>query len=456
MTPLTPAGSRAATPDGVVRRLLHRLNDGRGVSASAATSILARAASILTAMAAVPIALHALGEARFATFLVLLGFINWLNLGSLGVQSAVGRLMAGGYDPEGESDLLGAALVFAGCGSLVCAALVSVALAVWARGQPAVAAQDLAAAATLMVVLGALQVVLQVFEGVQIGRLQSYQTNLMRLIGSAYTIICLLVLPRLSSSMMVFIVAMNGGLLLSSVLNALLVMRTLRPSFSALGRNIERMRNIGGSGLAFFFISIASVLQMHVPLLILTQITGPASAVGFGVLTRLLFSLLVVVNAVTMPLWPALIRARVERDEAWARRALVLSGAFAGALGLTAFLGLALYGAPAVSLWMGRTLAWSPLFQTAFGLYGLLMVWSNYWGIVLVGQGRERLLACIMLPEGLLIALSTGIGAHIHGATGAIVGMVLAVSVVSFWLLPTLALLRMRDDGRTAPGRGTS
>jgi O-antigen/teichoic acid export membrane protein len=443
MTPLTPAGSRAATPDGVVRRLLHRLNDGRGVSASAATSILARAASILTAMAAVPIALHALGEARFATFLVLLGFINWLNLGSLGVQSAVGRLMAGGYDPEGESDLLGAALVFAGCGSLVCAALVSVALAVWARGQPAVAAQDLAAAATLMVVLGALQVVLQVFD-------------LMRLIGSAYTIICLLVLPRLSSSMMVFIVAMNGGLLLSSVLNALLVMRTLRPSFSALGRNIERMRNIGGSGLAFFFISIASVLQMHVPLLILTQITGPASAVGFGVLTRLLFSLLVVVNAVTMPLWPALIRARVERDEAWARRALVLSGAFAGALGLTAFLGLALYGAPAVSLWMGRTLAWSPLFQTAFGLYGLLMVWSNYWGIVLVGQGRERLLACIMLPEGLLIALSTGIGAHIHGATGAIVGMVLAVSVVSFWLLPTLALLRMRDDGRTAPGRGTS
>ena len=95
-----------------------------------------------------------------------------------------------------------------------------------------------------MIGLSFLQITLQTFEGVQIGNLEIYRANLMRLAGSAFTFLGLLLLPRVWNSIVVFVVALNGGVLLGSVLNAGLVLRQVEIRFAHLRRNITRMRQV--------------------------------------------------------------------------------------------------------------------------------------------------------------------------------------------------------------------
>ena len=46
-----------------------------------------------------------------------------------------------------------------------------------------------------------------------------------------------------------------------------------------------------------------------------------------------------------------------------------------------------------IHLWTGRTLAEPVAFQVLFGIYFLQMAWSHYWGVILIGLGRERLVS---------------------------------------------------------------
>jgi O-antigen/teichoic acid export membrane protein len=447
-----------ANPGTVLRagglgRLIRKYDDGRGVAFSVATSFLVRAASAVTTLIAMPIALHTLGQARFAAFLVLFGFMTWLGLGSLGVNSALGRALAANDDVDDPPALVGAALVFSSVTSVCVSGAIAAFLVYWSQAQTGrlnAPPGELLAAGAIMVVLTTLQVILQVFEGVQMGRLRIYTTNLMRLAGSLFTFLCLLILPQLWKSMAAFVVALNGGLFLSTLLNAVLVLRRLRPTLRGLGANLGRLRRLATSGSAFVVIGVASLMQTHIPVLILSQMRGAEAAVSFGLLIRLLVIAMAFLGMVTGPLWPALTRARAEGDTPWVRRALLRSGAFVIASGVGALLLVGLFGREAVSLWAGRPMRWSMTFQLVFGVYFLQMAWSHYWGVVLIGLGRERLVAVTLLAEGALIVAFTAAGAHLGGATGAVGGMVLAVAAMTAWILPLAALLTLRHEWATA------
>ena len=238
-------------------RLLRRYDDGRGVAASVITSVLARMASAVTTLLAMPVALNTLGPDRFAAFLVLLGFISWLSLGNLGVGAALARLLAAGEEAEDSRALIGAALVSATVTIGVFSILISLALFGWSHAQAGslnAPRGELILAAGVLVALTAVQSVLQVFEGVLTGRLQIYTINLMRLAGSAFTLIALLTLPRLWGSMAVFVIAINGGVFVSTLLNAMVALRSARPTFRALHLNLGRIRRLAVSGFAFVVI----------------------------------------------------------------------------------------------------------------------------------------------------------------------------------------------------------
>ena len=434
--------------------LVRRLDDGRGVALSALTSLLVRASGLATTLVAMPIALHTLGEARFAAFLMLFGVINWLILGNLGIHSALGRMIAHKSDDLDEGALLGAALVFALITSLAGSVIVSAAFLVWLNAQGAglgAPRGEILTSGFLMVVLMTGQIVLQVFEGVQIGRLQMWRTNLIRLTGSAFTFVCLLVLPRLWNSMMVFVVALSGGLLLSAALNGAMVVRELKPRFAGLRRNLWRLRELTVSGLAFVLIGLASLVQTQAPLLILASQHGAASAVDFGLLVRLLMIQMVVLGAVTTPLWPALVRARIDEDRAWLKRSLVRAAVFVCGCGLAAFAALGLFAPQMVRIWTGRVMAQPVLFQVLFGLYFFQMAWSHYWGIVMVGLGKERATAVVLLIEAaLLLGLAT-LGGRLWGPVGVIAGMTMAFAACSFWSLPLMAGLGLRREFAARP-----
>ncbi len=260
------------------------MSDGRGVTAATGTALLARLAAAAGTVVAMPLALHSLGDQRFGAFLLLFGVINWLVLGNFGVHSALGRAIASKEIGSNEiPDMLGSALVYAAATTGATTLFVSWALMAWVRTAGArlgLPARELLAAGFCMIALSFFQITLQTFEGVQIGNLEIYRANLMRLTGTAFTFLCLLLLPRVWNSIVVFVVALNG-MLLGSALNAGLVLRQVEIRFAHLRRNVKRMRQVAVSGLAFLVIGAASLLQTHVPVLILATTRGPAAVVDF-------------------------------------------------------------------------------------------------------------------------------------------------------------------------------
>ena len=429
------------------RALIQRLNDGRGITASFATSVLLRGVSAATTLIAMPIALATLGELRFGTFLMLFGIVNWIGLGSFGIQNALGAAIArGNMDTADISKLLAASLAYAVV--TVSITVMAVALMFWAWS--GLVGQDLALpwseivpAALLMMALSALHVLLRVFEGVRIGRLQLYATNLANLAGSGFAFACLIILPPIWPHMASFVIALNGGLVIGAGLNAFLIAREVRPAFSGIRNSINMVRGLAVSGLAFLGIGITALIQTHVPVLILVSLNGPEAGIGFGLYVRLLLVFVVGLGMISTPLWPALRQARAVRDTPWIASALRYSaflvigaGGFAGTF-------IALFGVDFVRLWTGHVLVEPKLFSWLFGIYFLQIAWSHYWATVLIGQGRERQAAPVFLAEGaLMLGLGT-VWAAVYGPVGMIAGLVAGCALATNWALPLLAMAQL-------------
>ncbi len=428
--------------------ILQKLNDGRGVTASTATAMVARLASAGVVIIAMPIALHSLGAERFGAFLLLFGVINWMILGNFGVNSALGRLIASGdIEANRISEMLGSAVAYAAVTAGATALVVSGAFLLWmkmAGPRVRLPEHELLVAGFTMVALSFMQLVLQTFEGVQIGNLEIYVTNLMRITGSVFTFICLLVLPRFWPSITVFVIALSGGTLVGSAANAALVLRKTGITFIHLHRNLNRLRPLAVSGLAFLLLGAAGLLQTQMPVVILATMRGPEAAVDYGLFVRLLFVMMSVLSMVTVPLWPAIMDARSSGSNEWVRRSTWLSGWLVIGVGALCMIVLAPFGGKVISLWTGRRLTEPLIFQVAFAVYFLQIAWSHYWCIILVGFGRERFAALVHIGEGLLIAMTGAALTSRSGATGTILGAVCALACVSNWILPVVAVRALR------------
>jgi len=438
----------------LVHKHWRRFSDGRGIVASAGTSLLARVASVGTTLIAMPVALHTLGDDRFAAFLLLFGVINWITLGSFGVHSALGRAIASRTIATDEiPSMLGASLVCATITTGITALAVNVGFVMWGRTAGVhlrLPLREFYAAGFVMIALSTMQIVLQVFEGVQIGNLKLYLANLLRLLGSLFTFGCLLILPRFWPSMVVFVVALNGGLLLGAIANAAYVMREYRPDFSHLGRDLSSLRRLAGSGLAFLVLTVASLFQTHVPVLLLAMLRGPVAAIDFGLLVRLLFVLMTGLSMITSPLWPAISSARSAADHAWVRKSVRFSGLLVVGAGAASCLVIAPFAAKVLHLWTGRNPTEPLAFQVLFGIYFLQMAWSHYWGVVMIGLSRERLVSVVQLVEGLVMITAGSLLAQRSGATGMILGLVAGFALVSNWLLPLKANRLLRTGSLEA------
>lgn len=423
--------------------VIRPFRSSRGVAAGTASSFLVRCAGMANTLVAMPIALHTLGVERFGTFLLLFGVINWITLGSFGVQNALGRAIASKtVQQEQVPDLLGAALVYAAVTTGLTAFAVTGAFYIWKSSvgnSLHVPLREVTTAATLMIVMSTLQIMLQAFEGTRIGNLQLYAVNFTRLAGSLFSFICLMVLPIYWSTMSIFVIALNGGLLLGAVLNALIVLQRIRPRFRHLKRDIESLRSLAWSGLAYLIIGVASLFQTHVPVLILASLKGPSSAVDLGLFIRLLFVQMTAVGMVTAPFWPALLHARAEGDLKWARKSVALSALIVVGVGLVFFVFVGVLGRELIWIWTRRSLDQGWLFQFLIGSYFFQMAWTHYWGVVLMGCGQERYVSRLLLIEALVTSSLSILFTSRFGAVGTVAGMVLGMVLVSNWLMPIAA-----------------
>ncbi len=432
-----------ALPPSRWRSALERVK-GRGLALSTATSMLGRILSSLSTIVAMPIALKTLGEGRFGAFLVLAGVVNWINLGGFGIPSALGKLIAaGGVSEERKRRLFGGALAYGTASTIVFSTVVLMGFIAWVRTlyphNPSLRS-ELGEAGGLMIVLVALQIILQICEGLRIGGLQNYVLNLVRIGGSLFSFACLIILPPILPKVISFVIALNGGLLIGALFNAILVLRNTWPDFGHLKTDWKEIRALAGSGSSFFIIGIGSFFQTNVPTLILSLMFGTAASIDFGLYIRLLFVQMIGLGMFTTPLWPAIINARSQKDERWLIRSLTSIGLIVTAGGLCSFVVLSFGGSTLLRLWSHVIVKEGPWFGVAFGFYFLQMAWSHYWTTVLMGFGREKIASRVIIAEAVMLV---GIGSALairYGPLGMIIGMNIGFFLMSAWLLPFLVL----------------
>ena len=434
--------------------ILKRFNDGYGVALSTATAVLSRLAAAAAVMIAMPIALHSLGETRFGAFLLLFGVVNWMMLGNFGIQWAVGRMIASGDLPPDEAPrMVGSALVFAAITTGIMAVLVSIGLFSWVQTigpRIHIPQRELMVAGEVMIALFFCQVTIQAFEGVLIGELKIYITNMTRMLGSAFTFACLLILPRYWSSITVFVIATGGGVLVGTALNAVIVLRRVGISFAHLSENIIRLRKLAISGFPFMLIGIAFLFQTHIPILVLASIRGAAAAIDFGLFIRLIVVMVSGFYMVTFPLWPAIMSASSAGNWKWIRKSARVAGILVCGAGLLSGLVVAFFGSKILYIWTKRVMDEPHMFQILFGLYFLQIAWSHFWGILAMGLGRERHVSYVLAGESVLIM---GLGSALTmkmGPTGMILGAVCSLALLSNWILPFIALRTLRLRGGTS------
>ena len=424
-------------------RLQALMSQDRGVLAALSTGLLVRSVGIMTTLLAMPLAYQALGEARFGAFLTLVGIANWLGLSTGGIQQAIGRKIAADDLSKGQiSNLLGSifvvAMAMSSFGTLVFAGFIWFA-AEHAADRFGLSLMELRRAGLILVGLIYLQILMQVFEGVNIGELKVHNANLARLVGSGFSFVCLLILPVYWPDIAAFVIALNGGLLLGAIINASQIYLRVRPRIWFQNENWPEIRLTLLSGFAFFLTAIASLVHTTWPVILVSANAGPEAAVEVGLYLRLLVFCLGLAVMVTGPLWPALINARLQGDLQWVQQArtivfvIVVGGAF------TASLVIALGGPWLLKIWTGFEAQNSVLFTALMGLVFFQVGWANYWCSILMSYKREVLVARIFIIEAGAIIITSFVALNTWEITAMMGAICLSMVMGSTFWMPFFA-----------------
>jgi O-antigen/teichoic acid export membrane protein len=438
-------GDQAADLTGLGRLIS---TPGRRIGLAASTGAAAKVLSLVVQVVAVAVAFRVLKAEGFAVFVTIVSLVSWLSLASLGVAPGLTLGMAraaSSADRVAQARLLVVSLILM---AIVASSVAVVALVVGSTdaltgglaSRLGASGRDAAGALTLMILLVAAQIVLAVPEAAQLGLQSQHLTNAWNAAGSAVALGLLLTIGPSVSSIVGFVAISQGPQTVARALNGFSFVMSrpylLRPRglpFRAL------LPPILGSGLAFAGIQLASYVSLQVGLLILAAASDSAAIALAGLILRAVTLASGAVVLLTTPTWPAITDAAARGDRAWAiaavRRMTLLTMVYAAAVALFVLVGAGW----AFEAWSGRSIEVSLALRILLATYFVLGVWSHVSAIVLVGLGKLRFTALILLGEAFLIATLMVISIPAFGVIGYVGSLAVGTALVSAWLLPVRA-----------------
>jgi O-antigen/teichoic acid export membrane protein len=410
--------------------------------------VILKPLSLVVQVVAVAVAVRTLQTDGFAVFVAVTALVSWMSIVSLGVAPAltfgIAQTSAAG-DRQGEARLFAGTLaLMAGVACLLLlvtlvldrTGLIEQALGAWMDGDR-VEARNAFVAMTLLM---AAHLVLTVPEGAQLGYQSQFVTNVWMGIGSAATLVLLVVVGPSITSVTAFIAVSQGPQLVARVFNAatLLIGRPylLQPRGIPL-RSL--VRPVIGSGMAFAGIQLASFLTQQFGVLVLVATaTAPAVVLG-GLILRGMAMASGIVTLVTTPTWPALTDAISRQDRGWARRAFVRIPAALMAYAVAVAIGILIGAEWALELWTGQQLSVELPLRILLAAYFVVGVWSHVYAMMLIGLGAIRFTALILLSEAAVVVAVQLVLIPAFGVTGYVAALLIGSLFVSAWVLPARA-----------------
>jgi O-antigen/teichoic acid export membrane protein len=410
-----------------------------------ATSVGAKMAALALQFAAIPVALHVLGPASFGLFVTISSLVSWMGLTSVGIGPGLTLGIARAVakpDIEGERAYFWTSVgLMTAISTLLALAVTGAFLVVPARSLTGVAdplmARDATTSLVIIGLLSAAQLCLSVVDAARLGYQELHISNLWTLISTGVSFIALLELRSVSPTVAFLIVALNAPPVVVRVFNGGFLLRA-HPNLRA-GRlvfKVALVRQILLVGVGFAAVSLASFLSQQVGLVLLAQRQGPEAVAAPGTMLRLIMLASSAVAMLTQPLWPALADATARADTRWARsafrRVLGLSLAYSAAVCVA----LLFFGQQLVHIWTGGALRVDQTMMLLFALYFPLGVWSHVHAMTLVGLGKIRVAAAVLLVEGIIGVVVAMVAIPMLGGTAIPLALLGSTAAVSGWVLP--------------------
>jgi O-antigen/teichoic acid export membrane protein len=427
-------------------------------------AVVAKTVVIVVTFVSVPLVVGYLGAERYGMWLTISSLVAVLGPLDLGVGNGLRQMVAeanGRDDRDASRMAISSALVLlALIAFLVIAAFPIVYSAIpWAQvfnvSSPLAGTEAGPATATLAFIF-ALGLPLSIVGVVQSAYQSGYMTSIWSILGTAASLLLLLLAIGAHAGLPVLIAALTGAGLLAALVNAVVFFRRQQPWLAPRLRDFRSgtARSLLGTGFLFVVLQLAGLVAYQLDNFVVAQVMG-ADAVQQYAIPMKLFSLApLLVSFALVPLWPAYREAIVRGDPGWVRRTLGRSLRLAVLVNVPASLLLIAIGSQVLSLWVGNAVSPTPLLLLGLGAWAVIYSVSTALAMLLNAANViafQIVFAVLMATSNVVISVLLVMKIGVAGAVyGSIIAQVAFVLIPFAWYIPRL-LARLESGASQIP-----
>ncbi len=411
------------------------------------TSIIAKTVSVLTGLISVPLTLNYLGTERYGLWMTISSVVVMLAFADFGLGNGLVNAIS---QAHGKNDrdaakkavssvffiLTGSALVF----SIVF--IIVYQFVPWTRVFNVTSVQAMQESGPAMAVFFAcfvLNLPLGIVQRIQIGYQEGFINNYWQIVGNVIGLILLVVAILLKAGLPWLVAAISGIPTLVTAVNWVFHLSLRRPwllpRWSLFDWNVGK--TLLGSGVIFMLLFIVNVLGTSTDNIIIAQFLGASAVATFAVVQRL-FSLTLLVQFCTIPLWPAFSEAIIKSDFEWARRTFIRLQVIGGLMTLLICLLLMLFGQSIIRLWAGPQVIPPLALVTGYCLFRMVSGFGEASMPVLLCENNLRKLLVISAVSGIAVFILKIVFVQFWQTAG--VAWAAAIGYGLFFTIPTFVV----------------
>lgn len=446
-----------ATADGRSRERYRR------VLLSGIATGVARGATLLTLVIAVPLLLSHLGQERYGLWATLSSVMALFSFADLGLGSGLMNVVASAH---AKNDRAAAAqsvatVFFLLCGialTLVVAFLFAFPHVDWAglfNVSSPVAAREAGPATAVFVLCFLLSMPLGIVQRIHAGYQESFVGSVWQALGSVLGLAGVVLAVRLGAGLPAVVLALAGSPVLAAAANAIWLFWVRRPWLSPRlsAVDLHASRQLVRTGGLFFVIQLCAAISYQSATLIIARVMGARYVPQYSVPMTLFQLSPWLLSLLMTPLWPAYAESLVSGDLAWIERSFRRSIRLALWVNVPSAVLLMIFGGQIVRLWAGSAVQPGRLLLVSMGAWTILNSFNGPLAMLFNGLTIVRFqVICATLMTVANVILAVLLTPRI-GVAGVVVAMVTAQAV--FILLPSAVyvpklLARMRAPGSSA------
>jgi O-antigen/teichoic acid export membrane protein len=341
-------------------------------------TIIASVVSMATTFISVPLTLHYLGVERYglwmtiSTIVMFMGFMD-LGLGN-GLVNAISHASGRQEINKVQKAIASVFYILVGCSIfLFILFAASYFFIPWQYIYNISSFQGIneaGPATAILIICFLINLILSIAQKVQIGYQEGYVNNFWQIIGNITGLIAIIVTIKLNGGLPWLVMAISGLPLIATAINGYNLFYIKRRELLPNWKNFDYAtgQTLIKSGFFFFLLWLVNILGTSTDKLIIAQFLGAEEVAKYAIVEKL-FSIILLVQFVTVPLWPAFGEAIAKRDFVWAQRTFKYAAIVTFLLSSIICIFLFAFAKDIIQYWVGQSVNPSLSLIAGYSLY---------------------------------------------------------------------------------------